>query len=397
MSENKKTSAAKYQLAISKKGLSATATTTNIPAPSVEKPQTANKFQQVTIEAKDWQLGAEKIENFIGYCHIPVGRLSNLKVKGNYTNGVYDLPLATTEGALVASFQRGAKAANLAGGINAICISAGVQRAPLFILNNVQDAIQLQQWINSQRDTFQKLTKTQSRYAKLNRIQYQLESKRLITIFEFETGDAAGQNMVTFCTDVICKYILENSPVAVRQFYIESNYAGDKKPNHRSLQGVRGKKVIAEVTIPESLVAAVFKSSSEAMVDYFWNQTVASSMAGANGIQGHYANGLTALFLATGQDVACVGEAANGISRIEKSPEGIYASVTLPNLICGTVGGGTNLATAQAGLQMMDCIGKNSAYRYAELAAALVLCGELSITAAIAQGHFVRAHRILGR
>lgn len=388
----------KYQLNLSGKGLvGSTTDQETISSTAQQAEQVARPFTRKFIANQEWEKGAGKIENFIGYCHIPVGQLKNLLVNGDFTAGNYDLPLATTEGALVASYQRGAKAANLAGGVQSFCIAEGVQRAPLFILRSIQDSLLLKEWINNQQTTFQAITSEISNYAQLQKIIFQEEANRLIVLFEFTTGEAAGQNMVTFCTDAICKYIRAEAPVYIDEFYIESNYGGDKKPNSRAMQGVRGKKVIAEVTIPEAIVQSVLKCDSQRMAKYFWNQTVAANLSGAQGIQGHFANGLAALFLATGQDIACVAEAAQGISRIEAVPGGLYCAVTLPNLICGTVGGGTNLATAQAGLQMMDCQGPNSAKRYAELAAALVLCGEISITAAMAAGHFTRAHKTLGR
>ena len=383
-----------YQLSLSGKGLKGNKT--QAPHSSAQA-SNSTSYSRRRLSESEWELGRQKIENFIGYCNTPVGQLCDLLVHGHYAEGYYDLPLATTEGALIASYQRGAKAARLAGGFTSICIAEGVQRAPLFILNNLHDSLQLQAWITDQRSVFQKITSQHSNYAQLQSVHFQPEANRLIILFEFSTGEAAGQNMATFCTDAICRYILENSPVAITQFYIESNYGGDKKPNARALQNHRGKKAIAEVTIPDAVVRKVLKSDSESMAKYFWNQSVAANLSGVNGIQGHFANGLAALFLATGQDMACVAEAAQGISRIEAVPGGIYAAVTLPNLICGTVGGGTNLPTAREGLRMMRCQGSDSARRYAELAAALVLCGEISITAAMAADHFTRAHRVLGR
>jgi len=387
-----------YQLSLTAKGLHGSSTKPlQKPSRATRSTEEKSAFSRDFISDIEWQKGADKIENFIGYCHTPVGQIKDLQVRGNFSNGSYTLPLATTEGALVASYQRGAKAAALAGGFQSFCIAEGVQRAPLFILKNIPDSLQLRSWIKAQNLRFKAITKKQSKHAVLKTVSFQEEANRLIVLFEFYTGEAAGQNMVTFCTDAICQYIRANSPVEICHFYIESNFGGDKKPNSRAMLGVRGKKVVAEVMLPEAIINKVLKSDSESMARYFWNQTVASSLSGARGIQGHFANALAALFLATGQDIACVAEAAQGVSRIEAVPGGLYAAITMPNLICGTVGGGTNMATARAGLKMMNCLGKNSANRYAEIAAALVLCGEISITAAMAADHFTRAHRTLGR
>jgi len=338
------------------------------------------------------------IENFIGLAQVPIGITCPLKIHGQYAQGAFRIPLATTEGALVASYSRGAKACTLSDDLRTYYIAEGVQRSPVFIFETCGTAIDFQNWLITQQATFQIIISQTSRFAKLQKIKPLIEGNRLTCTFEYTTGDAAGQNMVTLCTQAVCEYILANSPIAIQRWYLEGNFAGDKKASHEALTGVRGRKVVAEVRMCKNIVAKILKSSPKAMVDYFQTHLIASIQSGAIGAQGHYANALTALFLATGQDAACVAEAAIGITRMELTADGdLYATVTLPNLIVGTVGGGTHLPTQSACLEILNCKGAGKAKKFAEIAAAIVLCGELSITAALAEGHFAHAHKQLGR
>jgi len=237
-----------------------------------------------------------------------------------------------------------------------------------------------------------------TKHGKLNKTTINLQGNQVIITFEFLTGDAAGQNMVTICTDAICKYIIINSPLKPKFWYIESNYSGDKKATAQSLNNVRGKKVIAECVISDEVLKSTLKTSAEAVAQYWRHSTMAVMQSGSIGAQGHFANGLAALFLATGQDVACVSEAAIGITRMEVvNQNDLYISITAPNLIVGTVGGGTKFATQNECLSIMGCIGTGKAKKFAEICGALLLCGELSIAAAIAEGHFTSAHQNLGR
>lgn len=338
------------------------------------------------------------IENYIGMTQIPTGLTSAIKIKGQFAKGLFQIPLATTEGALVASYSRGGKACSSAGGINTFLIEEGVQRSPAFIFENTRQAIEFEKWIQTQMLAFNQIVNRCSNHAKIQKVSPQFQGQQLILSFQFYTGDAAGQNMVTICTRAIIEYIIQNSPVKVKKWYIESNFGGDKKATHNSLLNVRGKKVIAEIILSKEIVQDVLKSSPTNIFKYYQTHLLASIQSGAIGSQGHFANGLAALFLATGQDVACVAEAANGILNINLTDEGdLYASVCLPNLIVGTVGGGTHLPTQKESLKILDCDGPGKARKFAEISAALVLCGELSISAAIAEGHFTDAHQRLGR
>ena len=338
------------------------------------------------------------IENYIGMSMVPTGIIGPLRVTGASAQGDFYVPLATSEGSLVASYHRGAKACYLAGGATSICLLEGVQRSPVFKFKNLEDLGVFLIWFFKNMEEFKKITERSSRFAKLNEIKTNIEGNHLIVTFEYHTGDAAGQNMVTICTDDICKFIIEHTPVKPEFWFIESNYSGDKKATIMSFTNVRGKKVTAEIVLPRKIVNDVLKATPEVMSEYWRSSTIGAIQSGSIGAQGHYANGLAALFLATGQDVACIAEAAVGITRIETTATGdLYASVTLPNLIVGTVGGGTGLSTQKECLELLDCYGTGKSKKFAEICGALVLAGELSIAAALSAGHFSEAHKKFGR
>ncbi|MFI5150033.1 MAG: hydroxymethylglutaryl-CoA reductase [Bacteroidia bacterium] len=338
------------------------------------------------------------IENYIGMTQVPTGVIGPVRVIGSAANGDYFVPLATSEGALVASYHRGAKACYLAGGATSVCLVEGVQRSPVFKFIDLTDLGQFVIWVLNKQDMFRKITEETSRFGKLKEMKTNIEGNHLILTFEYHTGDASGQNMVTLCTDAICKYVIENAPVKPVFWFIESNYSGDKKATSLSFTTVRGKKVTTEITLSEAIVNEVLKTTPEAMAEYWRSSTIGIIQSGAIGAQGHYANGLTALFMATGQDVACVAEAATGITRMEWNKDGsLYASVTLPNLIVGTVGGGTSLPTQKECLELMDCYGVGKSRQFAEICGAVILAGELSIAAALSAGHFSSAHKKFGR
>ena len=338
------------------------------------------------------------IENYIGMSMIPTGVIGPIRVIGTAAKGDFFVPLATSEGALVASYHRGSKACYLAGGATSICIIEGVQRSPVFKFNDLGQLGQFISWVLPRMEEFKKITERSSRFAKLIDVKSNIEGNHLILTFEYHTGDASGQNMVTLCTDEICRYIIENAPVKPLFWFIEGNYSGDKKATALSFTNVRGKKVTTEIVLSEKIVNEVLKTSPEAMAEYWRSSTIGVIQTGSIGAQGHYANGLTALFIATGQDAASVAEAAIGITRMEMNKDGsLYASVTLPNLIVGTVGGGTSLPTQRECLELMGCYGAGNARKYAEICGALVLAGELSIAAALSAGHFSSAHKKFGR
>ncbi len=337
------------------------------------------------------------IENYIGMSMVPTGVIGPLNILGTSARGDFYVPLATSEGALVASYDRGARATRRAGGITSICLAEGVQRSPVFKFRSLAEVGAFVQWVLGQQDEFRLIIGRTSRHAQLSELKMTIEGNHLILTFEYLTGDAAGQNMVTLCTDAICQYIVANSPQKPEYWFVEGNYSGDKKATALSFTNLRGKKVSAEVHLPKGIVESVLRTTPEAMANYWRSSTCGVIQSGAIGAQGHVANGLCALFIATGQDAACTAEAAVGITRMELMDDGLYVSVTLPNLIVGTVGGGTNLPTQRECLELIDCYGSGKARKFAEICAAVALAGEVSIAAALSAGHFTAAHQKFGR
>ncbi|HEX6042626.1 hydroxymethylglutaryl-CoA reductase [Longimicrobium sp.] len=338
------------------------------------------------------------IENFIGFAQVPVGLIGPLRVNGLHARGDFYVPLATSEGALVASHDRGAHLVTAAGGAICLTTSEHVQRAPAFVFESVTRAAYFAAWAVDQFEALQAIVAQTSNHGRLLELQTHIEGNQVYLIFAFHTGDAAGQNMVTFCTAAVCDDILARTPVQPRYWFLESNMSGDKKATALSFLQTRGRNVTAEARIPRALVEGILHTTPERMADYWRVSFVGGVRTGSIGVNGHIANGIAALFLACGQDVACVSEASVGVTRLEVTDEGdLYAAVSLPNLIVGSVGGGTRLPTAQECLRIMDCLGDGRASKLAEICAAVTLAGELSIVGALCAGDFARAHAALGR
>lgn len=352
----------------------------------------------ILLNPADLEAYQGNIENLIGTLKIPLGIAGPLRVNGLFAKGDYHIPMATTEAALVASYHRGVSLITEAGGCSAMVLIESVNRAPSFSFANLAEAGQFVMWAMSQFETLQQVALTTTSHGQLVDIGTTIEGNHVYLNFDFHTADASGQNMVTIATQAICDHILENSPVTPQKTYVEANLSGDKKASARSFTTARGKKVTAEVFLPADLVQKRLHCSVDDMCDYWRTSAIGGVLSGTIGIQGHFANGLAALYLATGQDVACVAESAVGVTRFEKSDNGdLYAAVTLPGIMVGTVGGGTGLPTQNACLQLMGLAGPDHARALAEVTAGLILGGELSIIGALAAGHFSRAHKNLAR
>jgi hydroxymethylglutaryl-CoA reductase (NADPH) len=341
---------------------------------------------------------AGHIENLIGAVRLPVGLAGPLLVRGGSAHGHYYVPLATTEATLVASYSRGAQLITEAGGCASVVVNEGIGRAPGFAFTSLEECGRFITWALAHVAAFRRCAERTTRHGRLTDMRVTLEGNHVYLLFEFLTGDAAGQNMVTLATEAICAYIAARCPIQPRYAFLEANASGDKKASARSFGSVRGRKVTAEVVIPADLVGRRLRTTPQRLADYGRMGTMGAVLTGTLGAQGHFANGLAALFIATGQDAACVAEAAVGVTRLEATDGGdLYASVTLPNLVVGTVGGGTTLPSQRACLELMGLAGTGHARALAEVAAALCLAGELSLVGALCAGSFARAHRNLAR
>lgn len=338
------------------------------------------------------------IENYVGEARVPVGIAGPLRIFGSAARGAYAIPLATTEAALVASYSRGMRVIALAGGCNAAVLDERLERTPAFVLPSLPEAVAFAQWVRDSHAALAAEGERTSRFARCIAIDPIVEGNHVYLACAFRTGDAAGQNMVTFATAAICRHIREHASHEIVSYVIEANLSGDKKATARALSGVRGRRVSADVVVPRSVVNGYLHVEPKQLADYWRLGAVGAALSGTLGMQGHYANGLAALAIATGQDAACVAESACGITRFEVDDRGdLYACVTLPNVIAGTVGGGTQLPTPKEALDLLAQGGPLDAAALAEIIAGVALAGELSLTAAICADEFASAHKRFAR
>ena len=338
------------------------------------------------------------IENFVGTVKLPVGVAGPLRVNGVAAQGDFYVPLATTEAALVASYHRGASVITEAGGCTTLVLNEGVSRAPAYAFRSLPEAGLFVQWCSEHLAELRAAAEATSNHARLLDVRFTVEGNHVYLVLDFSPGDASGQNMVTIATQAVCDHLAANCPVKPEYFFVEGNMSGDKKASSQSFQSVRGRKIAAEVRIPRELIEHGLRTTAAKMVDYWRMSALGGVLSGTIGVQGHYSNGIAALFIACGQDAACVSEASVGVTRFEPEGDGgLYATVTLPNLIVGTVGGGTRLPSQRACLEILGLAGDGHARAFAEVCAALALAGELSIVAALSSQQFVKAHARLAR
>jgi hydroxymethylglutaryl-CoA reductase (NADPH) len=338
------------------------------------------------------------IENLIGFARIPVGVVGPLRICGEQMNGDFYVPLATTEGALVASFHRGALVVSRSGGVAVRCVAESIRRTPGFVFERLAEVEAFVRWLDAHEAQLREIVAGASRFCRLVEHRSLIVGREVFLVFEFSTGDAAGQNMVTLATDAICRWLLVNCPVTPRRWVLDGNLSGDKKATMFSLINGRGKRVVAEAVVEARYVRRFLHAEPEQLVHKWSLGVLGAIQSGAFGAQAHVANGLAALFIACGQDVACVAEAAVGVTRVDLTDAGdLYVSLCLPNLTVGTVGGGTWMPTARNCLEMLGCYGPGGAQKFAGICAATALAGELSLIGSMSAGDFAQAHRRYGR
>ena len=337
------------------------------------------------------------IENFIGAAQVPVGVAGPLLVDGEHAQGEFYVPLATTEGTLVASYSRGMKLARLAGGVRTTVIDDAMQRAPVFAFDSAREARDFSAWLVENFDEIKRHAEATTNSGRLRDIQQFPASRLVYTRFNFTTGDAAGQNMTSKATAAACKWIASQRP-EIENFALESNFASDKKSSTVNMLHTRGKRVVAEITLPADLLESELRVDSRRSFRARLMANLGSFMSGTVNNGAHAANAVAAIFIATGQDAANVAESSAAYDFSEVLPNGdYYRSVTLPSLIVATYGGGTGLATQRECLEMLGCYGEGKVGKLAEIVAATVLCGDISLQAAIVADEWVTAHDELGR
>ena len=353
-------------------------------------------LKHVASMSYDPSLAQGNIEHMTGTVQIPLGIAGPLLVNGEHAHGEYLIPLATSEGTLIASYNRGMKVLNASGGVTCTVQDDSMQRAPVFIFDSARQAREFSVWLQQNLPTIAKVAESTTSIGKLLRVETYLAHRFAFCRFDFTTGDAAGQNMVSKATFAATSWIISQRP-EVRHFYLESNFATDNKSSQVNVMHTRGKLVTAEAWIPRQVLAAVMRVTPEGLVRHGAVANVGAFLSGAvnNGLQS--ANGITAMFIACGQDVANVAESSAAVIHSEVIDDGLYLAITLPSLIVATYGGGTGLPTQSECLAMLGCTGPGKVNKLAEIVAGTVLAGEISLASAISALDWVSSHEQYGR
>ena len=344
------------------------------------------------------ELVSGNCENFVGMTQMPVGLAGPLLINGQYAEGEFLIPLATTEGTLVASYNRGMRAISESGGVTTTIFDDCMQRAPAFKFHSARDVQVFMNWFDENYAKIKELAESTSSVAKLEFVQRWPIHNTLYMRWNFSTGDAAGQNMVSKATHYACMWIQSNFPGEIVNYAFSGGMDTDKKHSNINNLYSRGKRVVAEVTLKKDVLEKLMRTTAESVQNMRDISSQGSLLAGASYTGGHSANGIAAFFIATGQDEANVVESHAGQTFTKALPNGdLYWSWTLPSVIVATFGGGTGLATQNECLQMLDCVGKGKAKKLAEITAGLVAAGDVSIANAVVANEFVDSHEKYGR
>jgi hydroxymethylglutaryl-CoA reductase (NADPH) len=345
--------------------------------------QSGTSLEHVSSYSFDPGILTGNVEQFLGVAQVPIGLAGPLLVNGEHAQGEFYVPMATAEGTLVASYNRGMRLLYEAGGVTTTIMDDRMQRAPAFLFESARQARDFGEWLTENFELIKQAAETTTRSGKLIEIEQYTAGRMVYTRFDYTTGDAAGQNLTGKATAAACAWIAGQRP-EIDHFFLESNFATDKKSSQVNMLHTRGKRVIAEATIPNELFERIMRSNTDLMYRARQVSNLGGFMSGVNNNGAHSANGITAMFIATGQDAANVAESSAAFIYAELRDNGdYYYSVTIPSLIVATYGGGTGLATQRECLEVLGCYGKDNVRKFAEIVAATVLCGELSLGSAI--------------
>ena len=346
--------------------------------------------------AIDPEKAAHNCENMIGSTQVPLGYAGPVKISGEYANGEFIVPLATTEGALIASIGRGMSVINAAGGSRTRVFGDYMTRAPVMRVRDLEHACQTIQWIDAHEDEIKAAVAGTTSHGKLAKIEKFPMGRGLYLRFSFETGDAMGMNMATIASEAACR-VIEEATGAV-MVSVSGNMCSDKKAAAINMIEGRGKTVVAEALIPADIVESKLHTTAASIVETNVRKNlIGSSMAGTLGANAHAANMVAAFYIATGQDPAQVIGGSLTLTDCEDVDGNLYISVRMPAVELGTVGGGTGLPCQSEALNILGCKGAGKARKLAEILSVTVLAGELSTLGAQAAGHLGKAHAELGR
>jgi len=360
---------------------------------------TGARLEHVGRYSIDPQVTRGNIEQFTGVAQVPLGFAGPLLVNGQHAQGEFYVPLATSEGTLVASYNRGMKVLHRSGGVKCAVVGDNMQRAPVFLFEDGASAGRFATWVTENMAGIRTAADATDPYVRLEYIDTYLSNAFAFLRFNFKTGDAAGMNMVGKATFAACNWILQNcASCDIKQFFLESNFATDKKASMVNIMRTRGKRVTAEALVKREVLLEVMDADTESLYQHYKVATIGAMLSGAINNGCHSANAITAMFIATGQDVANVAESSAALLYAELTPEkDLHMSITLPSLIVATCGGGTGLPTQRECLEALGCYGVGKVRKFAEIVGAAVLAGEVSLAAAISSLDWVSSHDRLGR
>lgn len=363
--------------------------------------ETDAELETVGEYAFDASIADPNIENAIGAAQIPMGVAGPVTIEGSAADGEYYLPMATTEGALVASVNRGLSTIETTGGATARITDSGMTRAPVFRVSGVAEAETVIEWVSENRERLREAAESTTSHGELLEVDPYVVGDNVFLRFVYDTKDAMGMNMATIATRKATDVVESETPADL--VALSGNLCTDKKPAAINAVEGRGRTVTADVVIDRELVENRLNTTPEAMAEGNTRKNlVGSAKAGSLGFNAHAANTVAAMFLATGQDEAQVVEGANAITTMDVRDDGLYASISLASLEVGTVGGGTRLPTQQEALDVLGLAGGgtpagSNADALAEVIAVGALAGELSLVAAFCSRHLASAHEELGR
>jgi hydroxymethylglutaryl-CoA reductase (NADPH) len=364
--------------------------------------ETGTKLENIGIFSIDVErVTRRNCENMIGAVQVPVGVAGPVRINGDHAQGNFWLPIATTEGALVASVNRGCSAITKAGGAEVRLLHDGMTRAPVFATDSVAHAVQVRDWVKAHRDELKAAAESTTSHGKLSDIVTFVTGTSVFVRLEFDTKDAMGMNMVTIASARIGDLIAQGT--GARLVALSGNMCTDKKP--AAINGImgRGRSVVAGIALTHEQIGSILKTDAKSLFEVNYRKNlVGSARAGAMGFNAHAANVVAAMFIACGQDAAHSIDGSTCITTVDQTETGAYVAVTLPSLPVGTVGGGTGVDTQQECLKLLGVAGSGtppgaSAKKLAEIIGAAVLAGELSLLGALAAQHLARAHQQLGR
>ena len=340
------------------------------------------------------------VENPIGAAQVPIGLAGPLLMNGEHAKGHFYVPLATTEGTLVASYSRGMRILSQVGGAKTTIIERYMQRAPVFHCEDARKARGLGAWLRAHFKEIKAAAESTTSVGKLSHIEEYGVSRMWYTRFNFTTGDAAGQNMCGKAADAACRWIMKNLPadLGTVTYTLSGAIDTDKKHSHLNTLNSRGARVVVEAVLPRDLMLSVTRADTRDIYRTRQISMLGGMLAGTTNNGVHAANGIASLFIATGQDEANVAESQSGLTYLElRDNDDLYWSLTLPSLIVATYGGGTGLATQRECLEMMDCYGSGKVEKFAEIVAGTVLAGDISLSSAVVANEWVESHDKHGR